>query len=181
MPDWLIHPTPWRYKKVWKSWKTTIASTLIMDQHAMLLRTPSPITPRESVIYWNLQCCKSQSSHQDGWVTLHLWMKENYSISTGIPPSYCKSDLLKHNIPGMEHAPLKERRRWKSWSAYPTPRLSPHAWQCCLPWQRVWYAQPGQIPKAAVMLTPTYQTTSVILTWDDFPIQVPAKYLSFQP
>ena len=31
---------------------------------------------------------------------------------------------------------------------YLTPSPSPHAWDCCLPSQHVWCAQPGQFPKA---------------------------------
>lgn len=38
--------------KVWKSWETV--PTLTMDQHAMLLRTLSPIMPGKGVIYWNV-------------------------------------------------------------------------------------------------------------------------------
>ena len=40
----------------------------------------------------------------------------------------------------------------------------------------------GQVPKAAATLTSKDQATSVILIkLGDLPIQIPAKYLSFQP
>lgn len=41
--------------KVWKLRGNAIALTLTRDQCAMLLRTPSPITPGKGVIYWSLQ------------------------------------------------------------------------------------------------------------------------------
>lgn len=55
LPDWgspLKHPIP---LKVWKSWELAIAPTLTVDQHAMLLRTLSPILMVKGIIYWNLQ------------------------------------------------------------------------------------------------------------------------------
>ena len=40
----------------------------------------------------------------------------NYSVSTRILLSCCKSGLLKHTVPGMEPTALKEGRRYVSWS-----------------------------------------------------------------
>lgn len=35
-----------------------------------------------------------------------------------------KLDMLKHTIPRMEHAPLKEGRKWESWSGISHPHLT---------------------------------------------------------
>lgn len=103
--------------------------------------TPSVIrngSPGEMPLPWfspwiNVLCCwKHQASsnlekvssteiyngmsHQDGWVTSHSWVRRNCSISTEIPLSHYKVNLLKCTIPGMEHAPLKEGRWGGSWS-----------------------------------------------------------------
>ena len=77
----------------------------------------------------------------------------------------------------MEHAPLKEGRRWGPGPAYPTPSPSPHAWQSASP-----EAWPGQVPKAAATLTTKGQATGVVhIEGEDLPIQVPTSYLSFLP
>lgn len=73
------------------------------------------------------------TSHQDGWITSHPWVRGNYSVSTGVAWSCCKPELLKCTIPEMEHAPLEEGRSWGPSLAYPTLSLSPHTWWCCLP------------------------------------------------
>lgn len=50
------------------------------------------------------------------------------------------------------------------------------------PSQYVWFTQPGQIPKAVTTLTSKDQAASVIpVEKDDLPLQVPMKYLPFQP
>lgn len=41
--------------KVWETKDTAIASTLVMDQGAMMMRAPSPIVPGKVTIYQNLQ------------------------------------------------------------------------------------------------------------------------------
>lgn len=121
--------------------------------------TPSVIrngSPGEMPLPWfspwiNVLCCwKHQASsnlekvssteiyngmsHQDGWVTSHSWVRRNCSISTEIPLSHYKVNLLKCTIPGMEHAPLKEGR-WGGGPglAYLVSSPSSHAWQCHLP------------------------------------------------
>ena len=84
--------------QVWKSKETAIALSLTMDQCAVLLRTPSGITPGKGIIYWNLQ-----------WDVLLRWVtyfpslgEVNCSVSVGILLSGCKPDLLKHTTPGMK-------------------------------------------------------------------------------
>ena len=69
------------------------------------------------IISWNLQWDISPRSE-----TLHPWVKGNYSISSGIPLSCCKLDLLKHMVPEMEHTVLKEGRKWGSWSSISHPQ-----------------------------------------------------------
>lgn len=59
----------------------------------------------------------NEMSHQVGWVISHPWVKGIYSFPTRILLSSCKSDLLKYTAPGMEHTPLKEKKRWEFWSA----------------------------------------------------------------
>ena len=73
--------------------------------------------------FWNLQ-----------WEVLLRWVsyshpqvKGNYSVSTRIPMSYFRLDLLKCLIPEMEHTSLKEGKRRGSCLAYPTPSPSLHA------------------------------------------------------
>lgn len=48
---------------------------------------------------------------------MHPWLQGIYSFPTGILLSCCKSDLLKYTVPGLEHTPLEERKRWEFWSA----------------------------------------------------------------
>lgn len=92
--------------KAWKSQRTDSAPILTVDQGALLLRISSPVTPEKGVIYWSLQ-----------WgIPLG---RVNY-YPTGIPLSCCKPDQVKRRLPGMEPAPLKERR-WGPGLAYPAP------------------------------------------------------------
>ena len=84
-----------------------------------------------------------------------LWMRGNYSVSTRILLSCCRLEMLKHTIPGIQHAPLKEGRRKKNKRGkkrgvlflYPVHLLMPD--NAASSGEHVWYAQPGHIPKAA--------------------------------
>ena len=87
-------------------------------------------------------------SHKDGWTNLHPWVRGNYSISTGIPLFYCKLDLWKCTISGLEYLPPKEGRRWGFWPGIsPIHPLTPDSGAS--PGRHECYAQPGQVPKAA--------------------------------
>lgn len=119
-------------------------------------------------------------SHWDGWVTSHPWVRGNYSVSTGISLSCCKLDLLKCNMPEMEHASLKEGRRWGSWSGISHPQAISSCLTVMPPQgQNTRYVQPGQVPKAEATLTSRDQNTHIYLTeGKELLIQVPTKYLS---
>lgn len=55
------------------------------------------------------------------------WVKGNYSTFTWVALSCHKLDLWKCTRHGMEHAPLKERRRWGSCSGISSPQpISSH-------------------------------------------------------
>lgn len=56
--------------------ETVIALTLTVEQRALLLRTPSPITPGKGVIYWNLQWDDSL-----GWVSYSICLGEGELLS----------------------------------------------------------------------------------------------------
>lgn len=128
--------------------ETVIALTLTMDQHAMLLRTPSPIMPGEGVSSWNLQWDISP----DGRVTSPHWVRGNYSLSIGMLLSYCKPEVLKHTLPGMEHAPLKSGECGGPGLAYllpvhllmPDSVVSPgqYVWYICTTWSSSYSCQP---------------------------------------
>ena len=115
-----------------------------MYQCAMLLWTYNSIMPGKEIMW----IC-NETYCQDGWVTLHPWVREYYSISTGILLSCCKLDLLKGTIPVMEHTPLKERRKEGSWFGISCPvhLLMPDG--AISSGQHGWCAWPGQVPKAA--------------------------------
>lgn len=86
---------------------------------------------------------------QNGSVISHHWVKENYQFCTGIPLSCHKMELLKCTVPGMEHTPLKEERRWGTWSGLSHPLHLLLSDSAASPGQHTWYIQPGQVPKAS--------------------------------
>ena len=107
-------------------------------------------------------------SHPDGWVTSHPLVRESYSIFTGILLSCCKLDLLKCAVPGMEHAPLRQGRRWEPWSVISPPPvhlLMPDSAASLS--QHVWYAQPGQVLKAANLCLLTARWAHSVFGWYD--------------
>lgn len=99
-----------------------------MDQHTMLLRAPSPITPGEEVIYWNLQ-----------WdlPLRELLCTPRWRRTTHCPlGSHCPTAswtcwhaiCLTWNMHHWQQGPNRN-----SGLAYPTLSPSSHFWQCCLP------------------------------------------------
>ena len=76
-----------------------IVPTLTMVHCAVLLRILSSTTPGKGNL---LEFAMGE---------LHLWVSGSYSISTRIPLSCCKLDLLKCTVPRMEHTLLKEGRK----------------------------------------------------------------------
>ena len=65
------------------------------------------------------------------------------------------------------------------WHILPVVHL-PTPDSATFPGQHVWYAQLGQIPKAAATLVSKDKATSIILIeGEDLPIQFPTKYLPF--
>lgn len=70
-----------------------------MGQHAMLLRTPSPVMPGKGIIYWNLQW-----GMLTGLASYFTFLgEEGLLILHWDPLSCCKLDLLKCTMPEMEH------------------------------------------------------------------------------
>ena len=127
--------------KIRKLWETVIVATLTAAQHEMLLRTPSPFSPGEFVIYWNLSW-----NIPLGWVIdFALLSKGNYSISTGIPLSSYKPDLLKHTICTIER---REKVGVLVWHILPPVHLLIPA-SAAYVGQHVCYAQLGQVPQTA--------------------------------
>lgn len=72
-------------------------------------------------------------------------MRRNYSISTGIPLSYYKADLLKHAVYTTER---REKAGILVCHILPLVHLLIPACVASTG-QHVWYAQPGQVPKTA--------------------------------
>ena len=131
--------------KVGKLQETAIVPTLVVSQHAMLLRTPSPTTPGKGVIYWKLQWDVLL-----GWMSYFTPLGEGELLSLHWDPTVLlQARLLRCSMPETEHSPLKEGTRWGSRSGISHPpvhllmpdRLPP-------PSQHVCYAQPGQGPRS---------------------------------
>lgn len=97
-------------EKVWKLREIAIALPLSVGQCNMLLRTSSAIMPGKGGIYWNLEWDIHQAWYSNN-SCFELWMRGNYSVSTRILLSCCRLEMLKHTIPGIQHAPLKGGRR----------------------------------------------------------------------
>lgn len=93
--------------------------------------------------------------------TSHPWERGN-TVSTGIPLSCCKTDLLKLTMPGMEHAPLKKGRSWGSWSGI-FHLLMPDS--AAFPCPHIWYAQPGQVAKAVNISLLKARWTCSVFYW----------------
>lgn len=95
---------------------------------------------------WERLCQNLQWDVLPGWVSNFVPLGEGKLLSLRWDPlSCCKLDLLKCTLPGMEHVPLKEGRRWGSWSDISCVQSSSSRCSC----QHVWYVQPGQVPTAA--------------------------------
>ena len=82
-----------------ESWEMVIVPTLTMDHCAVLLGILSSTTPGKGNL---LEFAMGE---------LYPWVNRNYSISTWIPLSCCKLDLLKCTVPRMEDTLLKEGRK----------------------------------------------------------------------
>lgn len=124
------------------------------------LRTPSPIAPGEG----SPTETRNGTSHWDGWVTLHPCVREDSSVSTGVPLSWYTLDLLKHTVPGIDHAPWKEGTRWGSRSAHRAPVQLPTTGHAASSGQRVRHAPPDRLcPKAAATVTAEGRATGVTL------------------
>lgn len=106
MPAWaplLGHPTLQRYASHRR--QPAIALTFPVDQHAILLRTLTPINPRSVIIQWNLQ-----------WDAPQPWVRANDSVSTGPSFSCCNPHLLNctHYWNGICVIEEGERREFSS-------------------------------------------------------------------
>ena len=109
----------------------------------------------------------NETSHWDGWVTLHQWVKWNYSVSTGILLSCYKLDLLKCTISGTEHTPSREEQvKVLTWHILPPIHLL-MSHSVAFPGQHVQYAQPGQVPKAAILPLLKARWTCSVFHWYD--------------
>lgn len=111
MPAWaplLGHPTLQRY--VSHRRQPAVALTLPVDQHAILLRTLSPINPGSGVIWWNLR-----------WDVPQPWVRGNDSVSTGTSFSCCNPHLLNctHYWNGI--CAIEEGERWEFCSSISAP------------------------------------------------------------
>ena len=68
------------------------------------------------------------TSHWDGWIPSHPWVRGHYSVSTRIRLSCCRPNQLKCTLPGMEHVPSKRGEgEVLVWHFPPTPQsISSH-------------------------------------------------------
>ena len=109
-------------------WEHQVASCL--ERHCLL-----EFTMGRSTRMWELLCTP--------------WWRGISSCSTGIPLSCCKPDLLQCPILEIEHTPLREGEKLEIlvWNILPVVHLLKPDVVASLS-QHVWYAQPGQVPKA---------------------------------
>lgn len=145
----------------------------------MLLRTPSPITPGKGTVYWNLPWDVIL-----GWVNYFTPLGEAELLSLRWDPVGLVQDGCVETHYTWNGTCTSERGQKAGilvWHILPPvhPLMSDSAASLG---QHVWYAQPGQVPKAAGILISKDHTTSITLTeGEDFLIQIPTKYPSFQP
>ena len=102
--------------KICMWWEMAIVLTLVEGQRALLLRTPRSVTPGKGIVYGDLQCALLW-----GWVSYLEPLGERGPTQSPLGDC-CELDLLKCTIPGVEHTPLKEGRRWGSWPGASRPQ-----------------------------------------------------------
>lgn len=98
--------------KVWKLRETAIALIFTLDRRARLLehQTPSCLGKELST-----EICK-------GWMSYFAPLGAGELLDLHeIHSSGCKQNLSWCTIAGLEHIPLKEERRWSSWTGISCP------------------------------------------------------------
>lgn len=143
-----------------------------MDQCTRLLRTS--IMPGRGIIYWYLQWDVPL-----GWVS---YLYPSVRATAQSPFGSCCPAVETHYTWNGRGTTERGKKVGILVSHFPHPEhltsesaatSSQHVMIC---------TRSGQVPKAASTLTSKDQATSVILIkWGDLPVQVPTKYLSFQP
>ena len=117
-----------------------------------------------------------------GWMSYFVPLGEGELLSLCGDPIIFAASLLKCNIVGMEHVPLKEGNRWGPGLAYPTPVQFLTPGSAASINQHVWFTQPGHISKAANL--PLFRTrggafyfpTGVIILVCLRPLHWPMEY-----